>query len=377
MLRFSVDQGVFASALSSVVGASAKKSTMPILTTVRLAVDDLSGRKPALDLACTDLDLALQARVDVQDADFGGVCVDARHLLQVVSALPAMEVTFEVTDINFVKVTCGKSKFNLPGMSAEEFPKLPQVKDATDVRFDLRDFAAALSAAAPYCSTDETRYVLNGVLFDPRGCFVATDGHRLVKAPCGGDKPKNTMPRQIIVPSKACQHILRGLADPGDLDEVTLSFGESHLLVSFNKVNLTTRLIDGRFPDFEQVIPGADTARNEITCGLEYLAGVVKRVSLVLEGRSDMLRIENGVLSCQSPDRGEASEELLNVLDGGESIRVVGDSKIGVSAHYLKGALDTLKGSDVVTLAWADDMSPMTVTADGSTVLAVIMPMRI
>ncbi len=371
MLRFSVDQGVFASALSSVVGASAKKSTMPILTTVRLAVDDLSGRKPALDLACTDLDLALQARVDVQDADFGGVCVDARHLLQVVSALPDMLVTLEADANHYVKIQAGKSKFNLPGVSADEFPKLPPVKDATDVRFDLRDFAAALSAAAPYCSTDETRYVLNGVLFDPRGCFVATDGHRLVKAPCGGDKPKNTMPRQIIVPAKACQHILRGLADPGDLDEVTLSFGESHLLVSFNKVNLTTRLIEGRYPDYDMVVPKPDAQVNQLECGLDYLSNVVKRVSLVLEGKSNMLRIDNGTLSCQSPDRGEASETLAAV----EARPKTG--KIGVSAHYLKGALDTLKGCDVVTLAWQDDMSPMTVTADGSSVLAVIMPMRI
>lgn len=369
MLRFSVDQGVFASALSSVVGASAKKSTMPVLQCVKVSADgDL------IRLDCTDLDLTLSAgllytRNGVPGS--GAVCVNARSLLQVVSALPDMLVTLEADANHYVKIQAGKSKFNLPGVSADEFPKLPQVKDATDVRFDLRDFAAALSAAAPYCSTDETRYVLNGVLFDPRGCFVATDGHRLVKAPCGGDKPKNTMPRQIIVPAKACQHILRGLADPGDLDEVTLSFGESHLLVSFNKVNLTTRLIDGRFPDYGQVIPSPDAQVNKITCGLDYLSNVVKRVSLVLEGKSNMLRIENGVLSCQSHDRGEASEALAAVEDRPKT------GKIGVSAHYLKGALDTLKGSDVVTLAWADDMSPMTVTADGSTVLAVIMPMRI
>jgi len=368
MLRFSVDQGVFASALSSVVGASAKKSTMPVLQCVKVSADgDL------IRLDCTDLDLTLSAGLEAatDSGVSGAVCVNARSLLQVVSALPDMLVTLEADANHYVKIQAGKSKFNLPGVSADEFPKLPQVKDATDVRFDLRDFAAALSAAAPYCSTDETRYVLNGVLFDPRGCFVATDGHRLVKAPCGGDKPKNTMPRQIIVPAKACQHILRGLADPGDLDEVTLSFGESHLLVSFNKVNLTTRLIDGRFPDFDKVIPKPDAQVNKIECGLDYLTGAVKRVSLVLEGRSDMLRIENGVLSCQSPDRGEASEALAAVEDRPKT------GKIGVSAHYLKGALDTLKGSDVVTLAWADDMSPMTVTADGSTVLAVIMPMRI
>ncbi len=368
MLRFSVDQGVFASALSSVVGASAKKSTMPVLQCVKVSADgDL------IRLDCTDLDLTLSAGLEAatDSGVSGAVCVNARSLLQVVSALPDMLVTLEADANHYVKIQAGKSKFNLPGVSADEFPKLPQVKDATDVRFDLRDFAAALSAAAPYCSTDETRYVLNGVLFDPRGCFVATDGHRLVKAPCGGDKPKNTMPRQIIVPAKACQHILRGLADPGDLDEVTLSFGESHLLVSFNKVNLTTRLIDGRFPDYGQVIPSPDAQVNKITCGLDYLSNVVKRVSLVLEGKSNMLRIENGVLSCQSPDRGEASEALAAVEDRPKT------GKIGVSAHYLKGALDTLKGSDVVTLAWADDMSPMTVTADGSTVLAVIMPMRI
>ncbi len=368
MLRFSVDQGVFASALSSVVGASAKKSTMPVLQCVKVSADgDL------IRLDCTDLDLTLSAGLEAatDSGVSGAVCVNARSLLQVVSALPDMLVTLEADANHYVKIQAGKSKFNLPGVSADEFPKLPQVKDATDVRFDLRDFAAALSAAAPYCSTDETRYVLNGVLFDPRGCFVATDGHRLVKAPCGGDKPKNTMPRQIIVPAKACQHILRGLADPGDLDEVTLSFGESHLLVSFNKVNLTTRLIDGRFPDFDKVIPKPDAQVNKIECGLDYLSNVVKRVSLVLEGKSNMLRIENGVLSCQSPDRGEASEALAAVEDRPKT------GKIGVSAHYLKGALDTLKGSDVVTLAWADDMSPMTVTADGSTVLAVIMPMRI
>lgn len=369
-LKFTVDQGALASALSSVVGASAKKSTLPVLQCVRI-----TGDGDLIRLDCTDLDLSLSAGLEAapDSGVSGAVCVNARSLLQVVSALPDALVTLEADANYFVKITCGKSRFSLPCLSADEFPKLPEVKDAVQVVYGLADFTAALAAATPYCSTDETRYVLNGVLLDPRGCFVATDGHRLVKAPIA--QADGELTRQVIVPAKACQQILRALSGSPQTD-VTLDIGESHLSAALGGVTLTTRLIEGRFPEYENVIPQGEQA-NKITCGLEYLTGVVKRVSLVLEGKSNMLRIDGGTLSCQSPDKGEAREELLNVLDGGESISVVGDNKIGVSAGYLKAALDTLKGCDQCTLAWQDDMSPMTITGNGSSVLAVIMPMRI
>lgn len=364
-LKFTVDQGAFTSALSSVVGASAKKSTLPVLQCVKI-----TGDGDIIRLDCTDLDLSLSAGLEAapDSGVSGAVCVNARSLLQVVSALPDALVALEVANTLQVKIQAGKSRFSLPGVSADEFPKLPEVKDATSVVYGVGDFTAALSAATPYCSTDETRYVLNGVLLDPRGCFVATDGHRLVKAPITPER--GALANPIIIPAKACQQILRGLGNIGEA--VELDVGASRLSVVVNGTTLTTRLIEGRFPEYENVIPQGDQA-NQITCGLEYLTGVVNRVSLVLEGKSNMLRIENGTLSCQSPDKGEASEALTRE-DGTDRLRT---DKIGVSAGYLKAALDTIKGCDVVTLCWQDSLSPVSITSTGSGVLQVIMPMRV
>lgn len=345
------------SELSAIVSACAsispRKTTIPILTNVLLMLAD--GK---LTCAATDLDVQLVKTIDVQDGKDGACAIPAQHLASVLKALPPDGVVkLHVPASQRLTLTCGPSKFDMVCSHADDFPKLrfPKEESATAV---LDDVGGMLAAVAGSVSTDETRHVLNGVLLERLGGVlhaVSTDGHRLTCAVSPSDGPDML----TLLPRKALREAMQGgslkVYESGDL--------------CFDS-GLSARRIEGRFPDWRQVMPKHPTTVVRVNSAAFMEA--MKRVMLMSSDRSNAVKVDVGdgiTLSTQNPDRGEASESIACDVKGKHDV-------FGFNAAYLLDAVRCVQ-ADCVEIGFTDPLSPCKVTSDNAQTTAVVMPMRI
>ncbi|BDG03518.1 DNA polymerase III subunit beta [Anaeromyxobacter oryzae] len=363
-------------ALGRSQGIVEKKSTMPILSHVLLE----AKKGTDLIVSATDLDLAVSSEHKCEVLKEGAVAVSARHLYDIVKALPEQTVTLKKASNNYLEVRSGPSEFKIVGLPAEDFPALP--------KFDKVPFADVAPAAllemiertSFAVSTDETRYNLNGVYFEPSAealRLVATDGHRLSLAEKQLDATFG-LKRGVILPKKGLQELRKLLSEAAESGEekpeAKLGFVENSAIFRRPGVVLVMRLIEGLFPDYKQVIP--KQGEKIVKVGRARLLETLRRISLLSSDKAHAVKLElgKGVLRVQSqnPDLGEAKEEVP-VDYAGEPL------KIGFNARYLMEVLAVVKSQDVV-LELADDLSPGVMKGAGEEdkgFTAVVMPMRI
>ena len=364
-----------ARALARSQGIAEKKSTMPILSHVLLEVQK-SGE---LTVSATDLDVAVQGQHRCESvAKEGKVAVPARNLFEIVKALPETTASLRKTQNNYLEVRSGSAEFRIVGLPAEDFPTLPKPEKVPFVEIDAATMLGLIERTAFAVSTDETRYNLNGVFFEPQGGklrLVATDGHRLALAEA--DVPGDfKLKKGVILPKKGLFELKKLLAEAVEGGEekpaAELGFVESSAVVRRAGVTLVMRLIEGTFPDYRQVIPKA--GEKHLKVGRARLLETLRRISLLASDKSHAVKLDLGkgnlrVLS-QNPDLGEGKEDV--------TVEYQGDPlKIGFNARYLIDVLQVL-GAEDVSLELADDLSPgvlRPVGEEGYT--AVIMPMRI
>lgn len=368
-----------ARALGRSQGIVEKKSTMPILSHVLL-----EAKKGQLVVSATDLDLAVSSEhgQGVEILKEGSLAVSARHLYEIVRALSTSEsqVTLKKAHNNYLELKSGPSEFRIVGLPAEDFPALPRFEKVPFADVDAADLLDMIERTQFAVSTDETRYNLNGVFFEPSSealRLVATDGHRLSLVEHDGS-PSFGLKKGVILPKKGLQELRKLLSEAAESGEekpeTKLGFVENSAIVRRPGVILSMRLIEGLFPDYRQVIPKA--GEKVVRMGRERLQETLRRVSLLSTDKAHAVKLELGkgtlrVLS-QNPDLGEAKEEVP-VEYAGESL------KIGFNARYILEVLAVMKSKDVA-LELADDLSPGVLRgaedADkGFT--AVVMPMRI
>lgn len=365
-----------ARALARSQGIVEKKSTMPILSHVLLE----AKKGDELHVSATDLDIAVSGEHKCEVLKEGGVAVSAKHLYEIVKSLPEVSVTLKKAANNYLEVRSGQAEFRIVGLPAEDFPALPRFDKVPFVSVDSQILLGLIDRTAFAVSSDETRYNLNGVFFEPaEGCIrlVATDGHRLTLAESSisGDF---RLKKGVILPKKGLSELRKLLSEAGESGEEKaqsdLGFVESSAIFRRPGVVLVMRLIEGVFPDYRQVIPKAGD--KVITLGRQRFLDTLKRVSLLSSDKAHAVKLELAqsslrVLS-QNPDLGEAKEEVP-VDYQGEPL------KIGFNARYLTDVLQVLITDDV-TLEMADDLSPCIVRPAGDTAAAytaVIMPMRV
>jgi DNA polymerase III subunit beta len=366
-----------AKALGRSQGIVEKKSTMPILSHVLL-----EAKKTQLVVSATDLDLAVSSEHDkgVEVLKEGALAVSARHLYEIVRALPEQQVTLKKAHNNYLEVKSGPSEFRIVGLPAEDFPALPRFEKVPFADVDAGGLLDMIERTFFAVSTDETRYNLNGVYFEPSAealRLVATDGHRLslVERKMGGTFG---LKRGVILPKKGLQELKKLLAEAAESGEenpeTKLGFVENSAIVRRPGVILSMRLIEGLFPDYRQVIPKA--GEKVVKLGRGRLLETLRRISLLSTDKAHAVKLElaKGTLKVlsQNPDLGEAKEDVPVEYDGDAL-------KIGFNARYLMDVLGVLKSGDV-TLELADDLSPGVVRGadevdQGFT--AVVMPMRI
>jgi DNA polymerase-3 subunit beta len=364
-------------ALGRSQGIVEKKSTMPILSHVLL-----EAKKGQLVVSATDLDLAVSSEHDqgCEVLKEGSLAVSARHLYEIVRAMPEQQVTLKKAHNNYLELKSGPSEFRIVGLPAEDFPALPRFEKVPFADVDAPALLDMIERTFFAVSTDETRYNLNGVFFEPSPDalrLVATDGHRLslVERKFGATFG---LKKGVILPKKGLQELRKLLAEAAESteekQETKLGFVENSAIVRRPGVILSMRLIEGLFPDYRQVIPKA--GEKIVKLGRDRLQETLRRVSLLSTDKAHAVKLELGkgtlrVLS-QNPDLGEAKEEV--------PVEYAGDPlKIGFNARYLLEVLGVLKSKDVA-FELADDLSPGVLRGTDEVdagYTAVVMPMRI
>jgi DNA polymerase III subunit beta len=376
-MELKIGVGELTRALARSQGIVEKKTTMPILSHVLL-----EAKKPGtLHVSATDLDVSVSGEHPCEVSREGSVAVSARHLYDIVKALPDANATLRRAQNNYLELSSGPAEFRIVGLPAEDFPALPRFDKVKLAAVAPQELLAMIELTAFAVSTDETRYNLNGVLFEPAGGdlrMVATDGHRLslVKRSLAADFG---LKKGVILPKKGLGELKKLLGEAlesgEEKPEVKLGFVENSAVASWPhaKVTLVMRLIEGVFPDYRQVIP--KQGEKIVKLGRLRFLETLRRISLLSSDKAHAVKLDlaPGVLKVlsQNPDLGEAKEEVT-VDYQGEPLR------IGFNARYLTDVLQALGDRQDVLLELADDLSPGVLKADGDDgFTAVIMPMRI
>jgi DNA polymerase-3 subunit beta len=366
-----------AKALGRSQGIVEKKSTMPILSHVLLE----AKKGTELVVSATDLDLAVSSEHACEVLKEGAVAVSARHLYEIVRALPEQSVTLRKAQNNYLEVRSGPSEFRIVGLPAEDFPALPKFDKVPFADVKAEVLLEMIERTFFAVSTDETRYNLNGVYFEPSGetlRLVATDGHRLSLVERDLGVTFGGLKRGVILPKKGLQELKKLLGEAvesgEEKPEAKLGFVENSAIFRRPGVVLVMRLIEGLFPDYKQVIP--KTGEKQFRIGAGRFLETLRRISLLSSDKAHAVKLElsKGLLRVlsQNPDLGDAKEEVPVEYEG-EPL------KIGFNARYIMDVLGVVKSKDVV-FELADDLSPGVLKGGDEAdqgFTAVVMPMRI
>jgi len=372
-MKFTIERAAFLKSLNHVQSVVERRNTIPILSNVLLKAD--AG---VVQLTATDLDLEIVETTNADVAQSGGVTANAHMLYDIVRKLPdgaQLELEQGADDAR-VTLYAGRSQFALQALPQEDFPDLAAGDMTHTFKVQAADLSRLIDKTRFAISTEETRYYLNGIYLHEvendniallRG--VSTDGHRLAQVELPLPEGAAGMPG-IIVPRKAVLEVHKLLE--GVEEEVEISLSDAKIRFSFGNIVLTSKLIDGTFPDYERVIPQGNENALEVDSTL--FAQAVDRVSTISSerGRAVKLLIEKDkvVLSVNNPDSGSATEEVAASFDGE-------DLEIGFNARYLLDITSQLE-SNTARFLLADSGAPAIVRDNNdSSALYVLMPMRV
>ncbi len=373
-MKLTIDRAALLKSLAHVQSVVERRNTIPILSNILIEAQD----GDSVSLTATDMDLDMVERVSCPVALPGSVTAPAHTLYDIVRKLPdgaSVELTSE-PEKERVTVRAGRSTFTLPSLPTADFPSLASDDLPFNFALSSAELKALIDRTSFAISTEETRYYLNGIYLhatqQPSGPVmrgVATDGHRLARVelplPKGAEGiPGVIMPRKVVLE-------LRKLLDESD-GAVTIGLSDTRIRLAFGAITLSSKLIDGTFPDYERVIPTGNDKVMELN--RNSFAEAVDRVATISTEKSRAVKIALGTngltLTANSPEAGSALEEL-------EVSYTSSPFEIGFNSRYLLDILKQVQG-DVAQFIMADAASPTVVRdrADGSAIY-VLMPMRV
>lgn len=366
-MRFTLQREAFLKPLAQVVNVVERRQTLPVLANFLVQVQD--GQ---LSLTGTDLEVEMVSRIAVEDAQDGETTIPARKLFEIIRALPdGSRITVSQTG-DKITVQAGRSRFTLATLPSNDFPSVDEVEATERVTIGEATLKELIERTAFAMAQQDVRYYLNGLLFDLRGDVlrtVATDGHRLALCETELAKPSGSK-RQIIVPRKGVTELQR-LLESGER-EIELEVGRSHVRVKRDDVTFTSKLIDGRFPDYEAVIPiGAD---REVKVDREALRASLQRAAILSNEKYRGIRVEvspgNLKISAHNPEQEEAQEEI-------EAETTVSDLAIGFNVNYVLDALSALRDEFVVVQLRDSNSSALVRESSSEKSRHVVMPLRL
>lgn len=365
-MKFSAAREVLLKPLQAVIGVVERRQTMPILSNVLII-----ARDGQLSVTATDLEVELVAQAEIEVENGGEITVSGRKLLDICKALP------EGSDIHIslsgekLSVRAGRSKFNLATLPAAEFPVVEDIKAGQTISVSQKALGHLIEKTHFSMAQQDVRYYLNGMLLETSGQHlraVATDGHRLALCQVeldGADLEE----QQVIVPRKGVLELQRLMSGEGDLN---IELGSNHIRIQLEGIRFTSKLIDGKFPEYDRVIP--KESANELKANRSEFRDALQRTAILSNEKYRGIRLvirDSGViLQAHNPEQEEAEEEL-EVDYSGEDI------EIGFNVNYLLDALGAVEG-DVVTLSVQDSNSSCLIRQPGNEDSTfVVMPMRL
>jgi DNA polymerase III subunit beta len=366
-MRFTITREKLQEGLAAVTPAVPGKTTLPVLANLLVQTTDKGIR-----ISGTDLDIAVSTEVTADVESVGAITIPARKLSEIARELPPAPVRISATGDQRITLECGRSKFKLLGLPKSEFPSFPAVQFDKAVRIPSGDLQRLIQHTAFAASTEESRPILNGVLWELRTDLmrmVATNGHRLAKMEVGVSGGQKA---DLIIPPKALDQIRRLFAAE---EELEVAQGENHLGFRSPFTSVFTRLIEGPYPGYEQVIP-KDNDKYAILDKVAFTSAL-KRMSVVASDQTHRIRLSFNAgmvkFSVSTPDLGEAQDEL--------PIRYEGDQlDIGFNAAYLLEILRQMPTEEVRMTFRAPERAS-TVEPEGWTdpakYLCLLMPLRL
>jgi DNA polymerase-3 subunit beta len=367
-MKFTITRERLHDGLSAVAPSVPAKTTLPVLSNI-LA----EATKDGLRLSGTDLDIAVSTVVPADVDGEGAITLPAKKLVEIVRELPSAAVRITSSGEQRVNLECGRSKFKLLGIAKEEFPNFPPVKFDKAWSVTSADLLKLINHVSFAASTEESRPILNGVLWELRADrmrMVATNGHRLARMDVAASGGKESA--DLIVPPKALEQIRRLF---GAADMIEIARSENHLGFRSGDTRVFTRLIEGPYPNYEQVIPREND--KAATIDKEALASALRRVGVVASDQTHRVRLAfgSGVLrfAVSTPDLGEAQDEIAITYEGDTL-------EIGFNANYLLEILKYMPTDEVRFTFKAPERAATVEPAgwsDPASYMCLVMPLRL
>ncbi len=364
-MKFSIVRNKLLEALQAVQSVVSVKSTLQILSNALIKIE-----KNKIHLTTTDLDITVKCTVESEGDETGGTTLPIRRLAGIVRELAEGKITFDISDEDVAEVRCGASFFRIIGLPMRDFPPVPVPDGKFCYRMDQGIFKEMLRKTAYAASQDETRHVLNGVLMafkDSKLTMVATDGRRLALVEQEVEFPIEAE-IEMILPTKAVNEMMHILKDTGDLK---IYAHKNQAVFEFGNIMMSSKLIDGVYPNYRQVIPPACDER--VVIERELLLTALRRVSLVTTDKSNSTKLTFAAnqltILTNTPDIGEA-RETLPVKYAGKEITVT------FNPEYVMDPLRNID-HDEITFEMNDGHSPALIKCGGMPFLYVLMPLRI
>ncbi len=373
-MKFKINRDHFSNGLAQVLNVVGSKAAMPILSNVLIEAD-----KDGISLTTTNLDLGIRCRIKAEVKEGGAVTLPVKRLATIVRELPNVDVAFDSTATHQVKIASGGSNFRIMGLGADEFPKLPDTGEDKSFTLEQGELATMLSNVSYAQSTDETRYILNGVYFnfkDGKLALVATDGRRLALVSKEMPVPASNT-GAIILPAKTVAELLRLL---GKGEKLQVAFNERRAAFQIetgkdssgltDSIYLFSKVVEGNYPNYQQVIPKETHQR--IKLERELFLQCVHRAALVTSEKSNSVKIKLTAnlleITASSPDFGESHESMAISYSGP-------DLQVAFNPQFVMDPLRALT-KDEVFFELKDEVSPGVFKTLESFV-CVIMPVRL
>jgi DNA polymerase-3 subunit beta len=373
-MKFKINRDHFANGLAQVLNVVGSKATMPILSNVLIEAE-----KDQISLSTTNLDLGIRCKIKAEIKEGGSVTLPVKRLATIVRELPSVDVTFDGSPNHQVKLTSGGSTFKIMGIGKDEFPPLPEFGDEKAYTLDQSELVSMLRSVSYAQSTDETRYILNGVYFnfrDEKLTLVATDGRRLALIAKEMEVPTANA-GAIILPAKTVSELNR-LLDKGTKVKINFNERRAAFQISTDKdtsglidyVYLYSKVVEGNYPNYQQVVPKETHQR--IKLERELLLQCVHRAQLVCSEKANSVKIKisSNLLEifAASSDFGEAHESMAIGYNGP-------DLQVAFNPAFLMDPLKALT-KDEVFFEVKDEVSPG-VFKTLESFICVIMPVRL
>lgn len=375
-MKLKINRDHFSSGLQQVLNVVGTRATMPILSNVLIEAED-----GAIGLTTTNLDLGIRCKIKAEITEPGSITLPVRKLANIVRELPNLDVELESTANHQVKITSGGSLFRMMGISSDEFPSLPTFSDDHVFNMPQSGLAQMLKSVSYAQSTDETRYIMNGVFFnfdDGKLTLAATDGRRLAVISTEMDVSEGNS-GHLILPAKTVAEVERVL---GQGEDVKIAFNDRQVAFEIatsetddsggliGGIYLVSKVVEGNYPNYRQVIPSAN--EQHIKVERELLLDCVRRAALVTSDKNNSVKIKLSdnlmEISGSSPEYGESHESIAVQYDGGEVT-------VAFNPEFMIQPLRAVANDEII-FEFKDELSPGVFRTTES-FLCVIMPLRL